>query len=399
MLTEEELNKIKEKYPEFKGSGRCKNLTNLYFGELLVLYRFDEKGGNGKCAQWVCQCSCGNIRVCDAGRLNSKSITHCGCKTKELISTARKKIFNDLTGKIFGELTVIKHIDNPKNTGALFECLCSCGNIRIVKGGDLSSGSVKKCKDCVKKQQRKSKGSSKNLIGQKFGTLTVLKETSYRTSGGDVKWECKCDCGEITYIPTNSLTSGNSTTCGASIHKAKDWTGHRFGKLTALEIINKQDNAGHFYWKCQCDCGNIIQTTTHSLVTGRSQSCGCVKSRQEEKIAEMLSILYPSQFLGQKGFDSLGAKKFDFFVNNKYIIEYDGEQHFKDVPHWGSVKNVRKNDLIKNKYCFDNNIPLIRIPYNVDYTIDDLRLETTRFLLTPENEQDYYNKIDKINKI
>ena len=49
-------------------------------------------------------------------------------------------------------------------------------------------------------------------------------------------------------------------------------------------------------------------------------------------------------------------------------------------------------DLIKNKYCFDNKIPLIRIPYDVDYTLNDLKLETTRFLLTPENEKEYYER-------
>ena len=47
-------------------------------------------------------------------------------------------------------------------------------------------------------------------------------------------------------------------------------------------------------------------------------------------------------------------------------------------------------DLQKNHYCFDNNIPIIRIPYDAEYTIDDLKLETTRFLLTPENEEEYY---------
>lgn len=45
---------------------------------------------------------------------------------------------------------------------------------------------------------------------------------------------------------------------------------------------------------------------------------------------------------------------------------------------------------------YKNNIPLIRIPYNAKYTIEDLRLETTRFLLTPENEKRYYEI--KINK-
>lgn len=50
-----------------------------------------------------------------------------------------------------------------------------------------------------------------------------------------------------------------------------------------------------------------------------------------------------------------------------------------------------------NNYCFRNNIPIIRIPYDAKYTITDLKLETTRFLLTPENEQSYYEKRMKYN--
>ena len=80
---------------------------------------------------------------------------------------------------------------------------------------------------------------------------------------------------------------------------------------------------------------------------------------------------------------------FDFYINDKYIVEYDGEQHFKNTKFFDFYK-CKKHDLIKNKYCFDNNIPLIRIPYNAIYTLDDLKLKTTRFLLTPENEEEYY---------
>ena len=96
---------------------------------------------------------------------------------------------------------------------------------------------------------------------------------------------------------------------------------------------------------------------------------------------------------------------FDFAVFNKnnnillYLIEFDGSQHFtyfyeENNKGWNNKENfdiTRKNDLIKNKYCFEHNIPLIRIPYNKDYTFEDLKIETTRFLLTPENEQEYYN--------
>ena len=79
-----------------------------------------------------------------------------------------------------------------------------------------------------------------------------------------------------------------------------------------------------------------------------------------------------------------------------YLIEYDGLQHFSynDIG-WHTkerFEKTRQNDLLKNKYCFEHHIPLIRIPYNVEYNLNDLKLETTRFLLTPENEEQYYQR-------
>lgn len=80
------------------------------------------------------------------------------------------------------------------------------------------------------------------------------------------------------------------------------------------------------------------------------------------------------------------------FNNEKitYIIEYDGIQHFENGHFHNCLLKTHQNDLIKNKYCFEHNIPIIRIPYSAEYTIDDLKLETTKFLLTPENEELYY---------
>ena len=135
-----------------------------------------------------------------------------------------------------------------------------------------------------------------------------------------------------------------------------------------------------------------------NLRSGKSQSCGCIQSKQEEKIIQLLTknqILFNYQYQ----FDDLLNKKFDFYVNNSYIIEFDGSQHFKYTDSgWDTEEHferTHKNDLIKNKYCFEHNIPLIRIPYNAEYTFEDLKLETTRFLLTPENEKEYYKKFDK----
>lgn len=81
---------------------------------------------------------------------------------------------------------------------------------------------------------------------------------------------------------------------------------------------------------------------------------------------------------------------FDFYVMDKYIIEYDGQQHFEDCYKHGSFERTKKSDFLKNEYCFSHNIPLIRIPYYEEYTIDDLKLETTRFLFTKDKEKEYY---------
>jgi len=59
---------------------------------------------------------------------------------------------------------------------------------------------------------------------------------------------------------------------------------------------------------------------------------------------------------------------FDFYIPSlNTVIEYDGEQHFRASTKFGGLKfdTTVENDLIKNNYCKENNINLIRIPYNM----------------------------------
>ena len=53
-----------------------------------------------------------------------------------------------------------------------------------------------------------------DLIGQKFGRLAAVSPTSKRTSGKNIVWECKCDCGNITYVSSSSLKNGSIQSCG-----------------------------------------------------------------------------------------------------------------------------------------------------------------------------------------
>lgn len=59
--------------------------------------------------------------------------------------------------------------------------------------------------------------------------------------------------------------------------KEIDITGQRFGRLTAL-YRDGYSNSWHSMWVCQCDCGKELRVFKNNLLSGRSRSCGCLKS-------------------------------------------------------------------------------------------------------------------------
>ena len=145
---------------------------------------------------------------------------------------------------------------------------------------------------------------SKNLVGQNFGFLTVLEKTSQRDNCGNVIWLCKCNyCGKEVLKSTKNKK--NSKSCGcyqkkkASEVNKQDITGQRFNKLIALYSLNEKDKDGNYYWVCQCDCGNKTLSTVHDLKRGHKNSCGCIKSKGELLIKELLEknhIKYKEQY-------------------------------------------------------------------------------------------------------
>lgn len=197
-------------------------------------------------------------------------------------------------------------------------------------------------------------------------------------------WKCSY-CGAEFIADTRQISNGVTKSCGClrvkrciefNHKKTKDITNKRFGKLIALSIAYKKDN--RVYWKCQCDCGNKTIVRYGDLTRKPIGVCSCGKcqiSKGELKVKQLLQQLNIT-FEQQKVFsDCLNDKtgyplKFDFYLPDyNCCIEYDGEQHFKEVSLCSSsLVERQKKDLIKNNYCKKNNIKLIRIPYT-DYKI------------------------------
>ena len=310
----------------------------------------------------------------------------------------------DETNNKYGKLTVLKRDYSKKNSQkhAYWLCQCECGNQTIVLGTKLRNGETKSC-GCLRAE--KAKNNTINLIGQKFGRLTVI-ERAGSSDTGLALWKCQCDCGNIVTVFGSNLRSGHTTSCGCyfseqtkeRIENENNITGQRFGKLIAISRLESKKGTNHL-WKCKCDCGNECEVDINSLTQGKKSSCGCLgKSKGEYIIEEILkenNIIY----IKEKTFNTCRSPKtnwlyrFDFYVNNKYIIEYDGKQHFNYVENtnsWNNKDNYEEtifNDKIKNKWCIENKIPLIRIPYtNINnIKLEDLLLETSNFIYKGDN--------------
>lgn len=121
----------------------------------------------------------------------------------------------------------------------------------------------------------------KDLTGQRFGKLTAIKQVG-KDEQNNYLWLCKCDCGESKITKTHNLTSGHVRSCGC-LTNAEDLTGQRFGHLVVKKRTeDKIDKNGQKYvtWECICDCGNTTCVTTQNL-KGKTQSCGCYQEKMK----------------------------------------------------------------------------------------------------------------------
>lgn len=141
-------------------SKRVKDITGQRFGMLVVeeFAGIDPKFGS---AMWKCKCDCGNEKIVRSRALISGDTVSCGCKRK-----------NDLTGKRFGRLLVVKKIENnsPKDRNGMYECVCDCGNKTIAYQSNLLQGKTTSC-GCFQKEE----------ASKRFSTHGMTKTRLYKT--------------------------------------------------------------------------------------------------------------------------------------------------------------------------------------------------------------------------
>ena len=118
---------------------RTADLTAKKIGRLYVICR--EGATDGK-STWRVKCECGAVKTVTGLYLKISKNPSCGCANREAMAQRR---FMDLTGSVFGKLTVVEHVGFDSKRKAMWRCVCACGGERIVRGNSLKSGRAISC--------------------------------------------------------------------------------------------------------------------------------------------------------------------------------------------------------------------------------------------------------------
>ncbi len=123
----------------------------------------------------------------------------------------------------------------------------------------------------------------------------------------------------------------------------------KFGKLTVIKFkeISKDKKA---IWYCQCECGKIIETSTHSLKSGNSTSCGCSRIKYK-KFNERLYRIWA------------GIKTRCFNEKKKEYKNYGG-RGIKICDEWLEYKNFYIWAMTNG---YKDNLTIERIDVNGNY--------------------------------
>lgn len=228
----------------FRGRGvrylsRTVDLSGKRFGKLTAL----ENTGQRDAHYWVwrCRCDCGRELEVSSKRLNRGTVTHCGCGQQT--KAALGPVPEDLTGKRYGKLTVLR-LDKHRPSGrSSWLCQCDCGNQCVVTADSLHFNKRKSC-GCLHRSGEP--GEIEDLTGQVFGRLTAL------TPLGNGSWKCRCECGTEINVSQDSLLHGYFRSCGCVRQERQEnlLETLTFVEHTCLEVLERRksrsDNTSGF---------------------------------------------------------------------------------------------------------------------------------------------------------
>jgi hypothetical protein len=217
------------------------------------------------------------------------------------------------------------------------------------------------------------------------GDTYLYDRVEYKGSLHPVEIGCMTH-GYFMQTPNKHIQGGGCTKCGnISTANAK--------RLSLSEIIEKfvlKHEDLYIYDRVNYTCSNIdveigCRVEDHGYFWQRpyvhysGSGCPKCKLKNEGKVGAFLEEILPDHnIIHNKSWGCMGSRRPDFRVPELFLIlEYDGEQHFRDVEKWGPCSIVKKIDTWKMLMSKSEGYTTIRIPYTL------LKMDNWREILLP----------------
>lgn len=297
------------------------------------------------------------------------------------LSYEKVKHFIEIESNSGCKLLTKEYIRNDKN----LEIRCACGNKFETTYANFVYNSKRQCDSCGINIKRKEFAFTYSEV-KKFIEISIkdwkqlkLLSNTYincctKLNIEDIdgyKYSLAFDTIQVDYKYNRDFNKFNSNNI-YTIDNIRLWL-----KLNNINYQLLSDNyiSATSYLKWECPKGHIFNMTWNNFQNGKR--CGeCQNSKGEIKIENYLkhSNIYFLKEYKINECRNIRSLPFDFAIfydkekkNLKVLIEYDGMQHFIKTG-WDGHNNdkllrTQKTDNIRNIYCKEHNIPLIRIPY------------------------------------
>lgn len=285
----------------------------------------------------------------------------------------RRKITYDLVKKEFDDRGYTLLSKNYVNNSSYLEYICphhTNKGIQKITFQNFTSG--RGCPYCAKRIRKTTDEYILELQHIKPNIEVVGQYVNLKTK---ILHRCKICDYEWDVLPDNMLHAKNGCPkCGKRAKITPKEFIDRINKhFSHIEVIGEYiDSQTKIMFKCK-KCGKDWMAKPNNILNGKGcPYCHC--SKGEEKIQNILNS-YHIDFKKEYKLNDcryINPLPFDFYlINQNIFIEYDGLQHFEPCTFGGiSQEQAEENlrlcqlkDDIKNQYCKDKNLTLIRIPY------------------------------------
>lgn len=181
--------------------------TGHTYGKLTILRELSKSERSSDKREFLCHCECGNKRIATLNSLTQGTVKSCGCSR----SDRYKKI--DLTGKVFGRLTVVKSA-GVKDKQRMWSCSCECGKSKVASTATLNAGYTKSC-GCMKKETVRSNfhsekqridGTLAHALRKRTTNKTGVKGVYERVHGDHVYYQARIGINKKVIVLGNFKT-------------------------------------------------------------------------------------------------------------------------------------------------------------------------------------------------